>query len=293
LAGNDRTERARLAEALRAMREATGLSGVAFAQRLGWQQSRLSKLETGRQFPGADDIAAWAAAAGADPAPLLDQLGRAKAEHATWAEQYRRAGGAAGQQVAIGGRYESAAHVAKFQPAMIPSQLQTAEYAGELLRSPSGPRAWGASDDELEGMVAARMARQQILYQPGKRIQVVILEAALHIRLVSPRAMAGQLDRMLALDGLASLDLGIIPAAAIVPVYPMSGFVIFDSSLVVVETIGGEDSISDPDEVHRYVDWFGLLHASAVRGRKAGAVIRAALDVLRADLDANDKAPDG
>src|SRR5258708_36876740 len=98
-------------------------------------------------------------------------------------------------------------------------------------------------------MSASRMSRQQILYQPGKRIQVVILEAALHIRLVSPRAMAGQLDRMLALDGLASLDLGIIPAAAIVPVYPMSGFVIFDSSLVVVETIGGEGFITRPCEV--------------------------------------------
>ncbi len=268
------------------MREATGHSGVAFAQRLGWQQSRLSKLETGRQFPGPDDIAAWAAAAGADPAPLLDQLGRAKAEHATWAEQYRRAGGPAGKQAAIGGRYESASHVAKFQPVMIPSQIQTAEYAGELLRSPSGPRAWGASDDELEAMVAARMARQQILYQRGKRIQIVILEAALHTRLVSPGAMAGQLDRMLAIDALASLDLGIIPAAVIVPVYPTSGFVIFDNDMVVVETIGGEDSISDPDEVIKYVEWFKLLHASAVHGRDAGAVIRAALDMLRADLDA-------
>ena len=273
-----KTERTKLAGALRALREATGHSGVAFAQRLGWQQSRLSKLETGRQFPAEDDILQWAAAADADPAPLLDQLSRAKAEHATWAEQYRRAGGAAAKQASIGGRYESASHVAKFQPAMIPSQLQTAEYASELLRSPSGPRAWGASEDELEALVAARMARQQILYRPGKRIQVVILEAALHIRLVSPRAMAGQLDRMLALDGLASLDLGIIPAATVVPVYPMSGFVIFDNDLVVVETIGGEDSISDPDEVSRYVEWFQLLHGAAVRGREAARLIRAAMD---------------
>src|SRR5260370_6434589 len=161
---------------------------------------------------------------------------------------------------------------------MIPSQVQTAEYAGELLRSPSGPRAWGASDDELEGMVAARMARQQIRCQPGKRIRVVILEAALHIRLVSPRAMAGQLDRMLALDGLASLDLGIIPAAAIVPVYPMSGFVIFDSSLVVVETIGGEGSVRDPDEGHPHLGWVGGFHPSALRGREGGAGIPASAD---------------
>ena len=274
---DDKTERAKLAEALRAMREATGLTGVGFAQRLGWPQSRVSKLETGRQFPSTDDIAAWASVAGAEPALLLDQLDRAKAEHATWAEQYRRAGGAAAKQASIGGRYETASHVAKFQPVMIPSQIQTAEYASELLRSASGPRAWGASDDDIEEMVGARMARQQILYRPGKQIQVVILEAALHTRRVSPRAMAGQLDRMLALEGLASLDLGIIPATTIVPVYPTSGFVVFDSDVVVVETIGGEDSISDPDEVRRYVEWFSLLHAAAVHGREAAGLIRAAL----------------
>src|SRR5258708_38221571 len=115
------------------MREAPGLSGVAFAQRLGWQQSRLSKLETGRQFPGADDIAAWAAAAGADPAPLLDQLGRAKAEHATWAEQYRRAGGAAGQQGAIGGRGGSAAAGGEVPAARDPPPPHTAERPTEML----------------------------------------------------------------------------------------------------------------------------------------------------------------
>ncbi len=271
-------ERAKLAEALRAMREATGLTGIAFAQRLGWQQSRLSKLETGRQFPSADDIRDWAQAAGADPAGLLDQLARARFEHTTWAEAYRRSGGAAANQASIGARYESAAHVAKFQPVVIPSQIRTAEYASEYLRSASGPRAWGTSDDEIEKKVAAQMTQQQILYRPGKRIQVVILEAALHTRLVSPRAMAGQLDRMLALEGLPSLDLGIIPAATLVPVYPLSGFVIFDSELVEIETIGSQNSISDPDEVTRYVEWFGLLAAAAVHGREAAGLIRAALD---------------
>jgi transcriptional regulator with XRE-family HTH domain len=259
------------------MREATGLTQVAFGQRIGWPQTRLSKLETGRQFPSVEDIAEWADAARADAAPLLELREQAKAEHASWAEQYRRSGGAAGKQVSIGGRYEAADVICKFQPVMIPSQIQTAEYAGELLRSASGPRAWGTSDDDIEAMVAARIARQQILYQPGKRIMLVILEAALHTLLVSPRAMAGQLDRMLALDGLRSLDLGIIPQTAIVPVYPTNGFVIFDDELVVVETIGGEDSVSDPEEVARYSDWFRLLHTAAVHGRETAAIIRTAL----------------
>jgi hypothetical protein len=256
---------------------------VAFAQRLGWQQSRLSKIETGRQFPSPDDIVAWAGVAGADPGPLLAQLESARAEHATWAEQYRRAGGAAAKQASIGGRYETAAHVAKFQPVMIPSQLQTAEYARELLHSPSGPLSWGTSEEDVEAMVGARMARQHILYQPGKRIEVVILEAALYTLLVSPRAMAGQLDRMLALEGAIALDLGIIPTATLVPVYPTSGFVVFDSDLVVVETIGGEDQISDPDEVTRYVEWFRLLHGAAVHGRQAAGLIRAAINQQRED----------
>jgi transcriptional regulator with XRE-family HTH domain len=273
-----KTERAKLAEMLRAMRATTGLSGTAYAERLGWIQSRVSKLETGRQFPSADDITAWADAADADPAPLLDQLARARFEHTTWSEEYRRSGGAAGKQAAIGSQYDAATHVAKFQPLMVPSQIQTAEYARELLQAASGPAAQGATDEDIERKVANRIAGQQIIYQPDKRIEVVILEAALYVRLVSPEAMAGQLDRMLAVHGLPALDLGIIPTATRLPVYPLSGFVVFDGKLVVIETLGGEDSISDPDEVSRYVSWFRLLHEAAMHGREAAGLIRAALE---------------
>lgn len=175
---------------------------------------------------------------------------------------------------------EESARIAKFQPAMIPSQIQTAEYATELLSSGSGPQAWGASDEDIREMVAARMQRQQILYRPDRQIQVVILEAALRTRLVSLSAQAGQLDRMLALDGLPSLDLGIVPAAWLVPVFPQSGFVIFDDFMVVVETLTGEQRISDPADVARYASWFASLHGAAVRGRAASAIIRDALAAL-------------
>lgn len=275
---DDRTERTRLGQALRSAREDTGLTGVAFAARLGWDQSRLSKIERGRQFPSVEDVRAWAGAAGIDPGPLLAQLQRARSEHATWRDEFRKAGSPAAKQARIGSRYESATRIGKFQPVMIPSQLQTAEYARELLHGPSGPGAWGASDEAIEAMVGVRMQRQQILYEPGKTIAVVILEAALYARLVSPSTMAGQLDRMLALEGAIALDLGIIPTTELIPVYPTSGFVVFDSDLVVVETIGGEDQISDPDEIAKYVHWFELLHGAAVHGREAARLIRAAID---------------
>ncbi len=60
-------------------------------------------------------------------------------------------------------------------------------------------------------MVAKRMQRQQVLYQPATRVQVVMLEGALRARVVSVPTLVGQLDRLLAVIGLPTLELGIIP----------------------------------------------------------------------------------
>ena len=51
-------ERGRLAEALKALRVGAGLSGARLAEMLGWQQSKVSKIETRKQLPSEDDIAA-------------------------------------------------------------------------------------------------------------------------------------------------------------------------------------------------------------------------------------------
>jgi transcriptional regulator with XRE-family HTH domain len=281
-------EREHLAEALRNLRAGTGLSGNRFAQRLGWVQSRVSKIETGKQLPTEADIEAWAAVAAAPPdvvRELLDNLRRARVEYATWQDNYRAAGGAAAKQADIAALEAQAVRLAKFQPVMIPSQLQTAEYARELLHSASGPGAWGADDADIIEMIAIRMQRQQILYQPRKHVRIVILEAALRTRVTSPAAMAGQLDRLIALGGVPALDLGIIPFGTQVPVYPLSGFVLFDDHLVIVETLTGEQQLSDPDAVSRYLRWFDLLHEAALHGRDAVPLIQRALTELSAGTD--------
>ena len=50
-------ERGRLAEALKAVRVGAGLSGARLAEMLGWQQSKVSKIETRKQLSSEDDIA--------------------------------------------------------------------------------------------------------------------------------------------------------------------------------------------------------------------------------------------
>ena len=55
-------ERGRLAEALKVLRVGAGLSGARLAGMLGWQQSKVSKIETRKQLPSEDGhFGAWAA----------------------------------------------------------------------------------------------------------------------------------------------------------------------------------------------------------------------------------------
>jgi transcriptional regulator with XRE-family HTH domain len=273
-----------LAGALRELRVATGLSGSEFARRLGWIQSRVSKLETAKQFPVEADLEAWAdAAAAAGQLPrLLDLLAAARAEYATWQETYRAAGGAANRQGDYIALERQARHIRKFA-FELPAQLMTARYAREHLALPSGPAAWGASHADIDEMVTVRLRRQEILSDPGKSIQIVMPEAALHTRLCSTAAIVGQLDRLLAADGLPALELTIIPFTARVPVYLVCGFVIYDDELVLVETLTGEQRLNDPDEIGLYTGWFDLLADAGVRGRDAAALIRGALEKISAD----------
>ena len=50
---------------------------------------------------------------------------------------------------------------------MISGLLQTSEYAREFLHLACGPLNYG--EDEIDRMVAKRMQRQHVLYQPAKR----------------------------------------------------------------------------------------------------------------------------
>jgi transcriptional regulator with XRE-family HTH domain len=275
-------ERRRLADALKALRAGAGLSGSRLADMLGWQQSKVSKIETRKQLPGEDDITAWVTATGGSPetaSELVGILRGARVEYASWKDAYQEAG-ADGVQADILELEAQSARIAEFQPAMISGLLHTAEYAREMLHMPCGPPSFGADDEAIEAMVAKRMQRQQVLYEPGKQVQIVMLEGALRARLVSAPTMAGQLDRLLGVSGLAALELGIVPFSATVPVYPLSGFRLYDD-LVIVESIVGEQQLADADSVARYEKYLEQLREAAVTGDEARVLVAAAAAALR------------
>ena len=196
-----------------------GLSGARLAETLGWPQSKVSKIETCKQLPSEEDITAWIGAAGGSPdaaSELLGELRGARVEYAAWKDAYRESG-AAGVQADILELEAQTTRIAEFQPSQMSGLLQTADYAREYLHLPCGPLSFGADEEAIDQMVAKRMQRQQVLYQHGKQVQIVMLEGALRTRVVSAPTLAGQLDRLMAVSGLASLELGIIPFEAAVP----------------------------------------------------------------------------
>ena len=255
------------------------MSGAALARTLGegWTQPKVSKIETVRQLPTADEIRVWADATGAagDVAEVLELLDAVRAERT----EYKTAG-VASVQAGILALEAQATRIGEFQPSMISGLLQTAEYAHEALHIPGGPTAFGSSEDDIQAMIATRLQRQNALYDPAKTVQVVMLESALHVRLCSDATFAGQLDRLLALLGLPSCELTIIPFEARVPVFPM-GFRVYDDDLVIVESISDESRIEDADNVAKYVEFFDLLRDAGVTGGEAATIIQRSIAHLR------------
>ncbi|NRQ40065.1 helix-turn-helix transcriptional regulator [Nonomuraea sp. NN258] len=266
-----------LGRQLRELRQHAGYTGTALADLLGWPQSKVSKLETGRQTPTVDDIQAWTRAVGDETAAraLLGRLDVLETTYAEWRRQLG-AGTSARQQTSIILETQ-AAHIRAFETTVIPGLLQTPDYARHRLAQSIARH--GLPDDLDEG-VRVRMQRQEVLYQRGKRLHFVMTEAALRYRLCPPEVMAGQLDRLIALCSMSTIHVGVIGFGAELSESPKHGFWIFDDQRVLVETISAELTLTQPQEIALYVQVFDRLAAGASYGAEARQVVTRVLDDL-------------
>jgi uncharacterized protein DUF5753 len=89
---------------------------------------------------------------------------------------------------------------------LIPGLLQTPEYA--RYRALEAVRLHGADPDGVEAVVAARMRRQEVLYDTTKPFTFVITEAALRYLLCPQSAMLAQLDRLATVSDFGNVSLG-------------------------------------------------------------------------------------
>ncbi|MEH0656479.1 helix-turn-helix transcriptional regulator [Streptomyces stelliscabiei] len=260
---------------LRGFRKDAGFaSGRAFARATSWQESKVSRIENGKQRPSEDDIRVWCETIGQG-----DQLGDLVAivRHVDelWLEWRRQL------QTGVEKRQRQAIPVyAKtkvfriWHPTLIWGTLQTADYAAEVFQQ--GVSYYEIPND-TEAAAAKRLERQQYLYQGERIFNVLLGEQALYTNFGGPEVMKGQLDRLLAVMRLPRLSLGIVPKSAPTLIWPGNAFSMFDSRLVLVETYSADFSVSQPREIELYTKAFALLKQSAVYGTAVRELISTAI----------------
>ncbi|MGW2542658.1 helix-turn-helix domain-containing protein [Kitasatospora sp. NPDC001574] len=253
--------RSRLGAALRELRKASGKEAKAVARGAVMSPSKLSKIETGKVSPTIVDVERILTAIAVSDEVKAEYMDAARAE-ATEATAWRliRRLGHYRKQQQIKALDDSTQLLRVFQPSLVPGLLQTPEYA----RAVFGRRE--LSEEQLSRAVAARLARQQSLYDATKTLRFVMTEPVLRWRLVPAAMMAGQLDRIISASRLSHVDIRIVPLAAPQTDVPAHSFVIRDDRMVTVETIHAEVVVTDPRDTEAYVHKFDGFAARALSG---------------------------
>ncbi|MFD4571810.1 helix-turn-helix domain-containing protein [Streptomyces sp. NPDC058417] len=246
------------------------LTGTQLAQRLGWQQSKVSKLENGRQTPTDEDLRAWAEATGRPDVfgELRARLQGFESHIRSWRRQLAAGHGPVQETWNTLVSHSTTVHT--WDVDAVSGMLQTADYArcifeqmAELQRSPR----------DTEVAVRARMKRQEWLYRPGKRFDLLMHESVLWARLAPPEVLAAQLDRLLGAVGMDTVHLGIVPLDAPLRLMPGHAFCMLDERLVVVENWHAELWLDDAETIALYRRVWDTLAESAVYGAEAQQVI--------------------
>jgi hypothetical protein len=242
---------------------------------VGKGQSWVAKVERGALLISVADVERWADATRASAeakTALIDQATALHTEGHPWRALHRP--GYRRHQEDLQRAERQAATIRTYQPNAVPGLLQIAGYARAVL----DVNAFGREDPA--DAVKARVERQAILYDDAKSFAFVITEAALRWRLCPLAVHLAQLDRIASLATLPNVSVGIIGWDVLAPVPPSNMFVAFDDSLVLVESLHGEQALKEQGDIARYLAQFARLDALAYHDDEA----RTVLDRIVADL---------
>lgn len=279
-----------LASRLRSMRRRADLTGKYVADAHGWAQSKVSRIENGKQVPSIEDIEAWAETCHGDPAEVEDLKrlrGEANASRATFHDRMRR--GQSEVQQHHNNLVANAGLIRHFETAFVPGLLQVPDYMRCILTE---MRDLHNAIDDVDAAVATRMQRQRELYDPAKRFEFLLAEPVLRWLLCPPAVMRAQLDRLQTVIGLEQVRFGILPMGVRLRTSPQNNFIVYvgEESVVAVENFLKEESYSDESEVAHFNAALDRMWDDAVTGEGARELLISAAQALPRETDL--EAPD-
>jgi transcriptional regulator with XRE-family HTH domain len=199
------TARIALGRALREQRESAGLSGVEAGRRLGWSQSKVSRIEAARVRAEVEDVR-----------PLLDLYGVSGSTRSRLLQLAEDAAGPASEwrnstRVGLPRRqqdfvaFEAAATaITHYQPMIIPGPMQTRSYAERVLAIVGHP-------DPERAIETRRARRSAIFVEGGPSIRIVLPAQAVHWNPGPDGVLAEQLQTVADLAEQFGADLRVIP----------------------------------------------------------------------------------
>lgn len=264
-------ERADLGGRLRELRRHAALTGRELARAAGWDPSRVSRYETGRQTPSEGDIRMWCTLTeAADQIPdLIASLHHIGLSQLEWRRLSSRRLQRRTGQIEANFRL-----IRGFDCFRVPGLLQTREYATGILRMAID---FVGSAESVDDAVQQRMDRQHaVMRRKNHHLNFIIAEQAMYTTIEDDATMAGQLGHLLDCTRTPNTALGIIPQAAKLSV-PATSFLMYGNTEVVIETMSSSLSITQPGEIALYDKGFQRLHGQSLIGDNARELIHRAL----------------
>ncbi|MFJ2112032.1 MULTISPECIES: helix-turn-helix domain-containing protein [unclassified Streptomyces] len=169
----------------------------------------------------------------------------------------------------------------EWSPTLIPGLFQTPEYARTLLRA-SNPRA---TDEEIAGLVRARLARQEYLRMDAPpNIRLVLCASAIQRRIGSPDMMRVQLASLLRHGEEPTTRIQVLPLDAD-PHLLADGPVTLlttpkHASVLCTESFRTASINEDPEHVRTAVQAYDDLMSEALSARGSAAFIKKQMETL-------------
>ncbi|MFI1359275.1 helix-turn-helix domain-containing protein [Streptomyces sp. NPDC020898] len=278
----------RLGSILRGLREeGTHGSGSSVARELGWSESKLSRIESGRL--GVND---------ADLRALLDRYEVKDRGLRAYVVDLRRRGNVRGWETDIRSvvsavyadyiGYESdASDTYNAETTLIPGLLQTHDYAAAVLDQhlPDIP------EEERRERLTIRDKRQEVFGRPNPLVfWGVISESVFRHAIGGPAVMAAQLEHLLTLakDYPGTVNIHVLPEAAKSHAALFGPFVIFsfpekwEPDIVYLEGLTSNRFLEEADEVRSYSRLFNrLMMSDSFRGPESLELIEGHLKNYR------------
>lgn len=258
-------------------REATGRSGNRFAADVGWQQSKVSRLEAGRQVPTEAEVTTWALATGCGE-EVTSELHRLLQQATTLSlrvlDAARFQDGVLAQVEELYQLEQASTLIAEYQPLLVPGLAQTAAYGKAFLTQPNRPTT--APPLHVEGILAKRSARQGMVADPCHRVVVAVNEAALWACYGDVAVQREQLHHLADLGSHVELLVEPLRETAAV----IGGFELLDDC-VVLEGAEGSRILSAPEVVDRFTTALGAMRRRAWTGTDAVSLVERVARGLR------------